>query len=94
MEDAKQVGLHRVSDAVILAGPDTLGISFDEMSSELREQMQSADLVLAKGQANYYVLSEYKDQVAGDIACLFRTKCDIVSNIFGESGEIGIAVLL
>ena len=94
MEDAEFVGLPEVADEVIIAGPDTLGLSFTEMSDEMREQLKKADVLIAKGQANFYVFSEYKDQVPGEIISLFRTKCDCVSNLFGHSGHINIATIL
>jgi len=74
--------------------PDTLGISSEEMSDELRENLQTADIVIAKGQANYYALSEYRPKAGGKIACLFKTKCDYVSNIFGKNGKVNLAVIL
>ena len=74
--------------------PDTLDISLEEMSDELRENLQTADIVIAKGQANYYALSEYRPKAGGKIACLFRTKCDYVSNVFGNIGKVNLAVIL
>ncbi|MCK4240511.1 MAG: DUF89 family protein, partial [Candidatus Atribacteria bacterium] len=53
---------------IILAGPDTLGISLNEMSDQLKRELQNADLVIAKGQANYYALTEYRPKVPGKIA--------------------------
>ena len=94
MDDAQQVGLHEAATSVILAGPDTLGISFDEMSEELREEIARADLIIAKGQANYYVFSEHKDEVNCPIVSLFRTKCPVVYNIFHASDNISIAAIL
>ena len=94
MEDGETVGLQEAASEIILAGPDTLGISLDEMSEELKRGLQTADLVIAKGQANYYALTEYRSKVPGKIAYLFRTKCEIVSNDLGETGKINIALLL
>jgi len=94
IEDGETVGLQEAASKIILAGPDTLGISLSEMSDQLKRELQTADLVIAKGQANYYALTEYKSEVPGEIACLFRTKCEIVSNDLGETGKINIAVLL
>lgn len=94
LEDGKKVGLQKVVSQVILTGSDTLGISLQEMSDELREHLQTADMVIAKGQANYYALSEYKPRVKGKIVCLFRTKCDLVSNVFGRTGKISLAVII
>ena len=94
IEDGETVGLQEAASKIILAGPDTLGISLDEMSYELKEALRTADLIIAKGQANYYALTEYRSKVPGEISCLFRTKCEIVSNDLGETGKINIAILL
>jgi len=93
-EDGETVDLQEAASKIILAGPDTLGISLNEMSDQLKEGLQTADLIIAKGQANYYALSEYKSKVPGKIACLFRTKCEIISNELGETGKINVAILL
>lgn len=94
MEDAQQVKLRQAASSVILAGPDTLGISFEEMWKELRTELSQADLVISKGQANYYVFSQHKDEVSGSIACLFRTKCQVVSSIFNSPTDISIAAII
>ena len=94
MEDGETVGLQEAASEIILAGTDTLGISLNEMSDQLKRELQTADLVIAKGQANYYALTEYRSKVPGEIACLFRTKCEIVSNDLGETGKINVAILL
>jgi len=94
IEDGETVGLQEAASKIILAGPDTLGISLNEMSEQLKQELQTADLVIAKGQANYYALTEYKSKVPGEIACLFRTKCELVSNDLGETGKINLAILL
>lgn len=94
MDDAKQVKLHEASSSVILAGPDTLGISFYEMAREFEEELSRTDLVIAKGQANYYVFSEHKNEVNCPIVCLFRTKCRVVSSMFHAAENINIAAIL
>ncbi len=94
IEDGETVGLQEAASKIILAGTDTLGISLNEMSDQLKREFQTADLVIAKGQANYYALTEYRSEVPGEIACLFRTKCEIVTNELGETGKINVAILL
>ena len=94
VEDGETVGLQEAASEIILAGPDTLGISLNEMSDQLKRELQTADLIIAKGQANYYALTEYRPNVPGQIACLFRTKCELVSNDLGETGKINVATLL
>jgi len=94
IEDGETVSLQEAASEIILAGPDTLGISLDEVSDRLKGELQTADLVIAKGQANYYALTEYSSKVPGEIACLFRTKCELVTNELGETGKINVAILL
>ncbi|MFB0546352.1 MAG: DUF89 domain-containing protein [Anaerolineae bacterium] len=97
MEDAVQVGLDRTVP-LIVAGPDTLGISLEEMFDDLREALKTADLVVTKGQANFYVMEEYqKARLGGEsqkIACLFSTKCDPIAAKFHLKGKVNIAALL
>jgi len=94
IEDARIVGLQGASDKIILAGPDTLGISWEEASSELRADLQRAELIIAKGQANYYVLSEHRKEIPGRVFCLFTTKCEPVSRNFGLTGKRMVATFL
>jgi hypothetical protein len=94
MKDAKSVGLSAVSDKIILVGPDTLGLSFDEAPDICREELQKADLIIAKGQANYCMFSEKNPLVRGRVVCLFRTKCDLVARMFGGQGHMSVATFL
>lgn len=94
MDDAQQVKLHEAATSVILAGPDTLGISFEEMSEEFKRELSKADLVIAKGQANYYVFSQHKHEVNCPIVSLLRTKCHLVWDIFDAAENINIATIL
>lgn len=94
LEDAQAVGLEEVAERIIIAGPDTLGISFEEMSGEMLQEIYSTQLIIAKGQANFYSFSEYHARIPSPIVCLFRTKCDFVAHLFGKNGAINIACLL
>ena len=94
MEDALELGLDRIVDRLILAGPDTLGISPYEMSRELQEALSWADVILAKGQANLYAMTELAPKISAPIIHLLRTKCDYASARFQRSGKIGVAAIL
>lgn len=94
LNDAEEINLSASGARIIIAGPDTLGISWEEKSKDLTDALDEADIVIAKGQANFYVFSEYKEQIPGNIFCFFTTKCDIVSSIFGFKGKINLAVQL
>lgn len=90
MEDGKQAGLFEIADEVILAGPDTLGISLDEMTPELGSALREADLIVSKGQANYYVLTEYIRENPARIAFLFSNKCEPVAKTLELTGKNNI----
>lgn len=91
-EDGEEVNLLRSPVKVILAGPDTLGISWREKSEVLSRAIKEADIIITKGQANYYVFSQYRAEIPGRLFCLFTTKCDPVSEKFGFKGKINLAV--
>ena len=94
MEDGRMVGLDAAVDRLIVAGPDTLGISWEEASPELQEAMRSARLIIAKGQANYYVFSEHKDKLSAEIFCLFTIKCQPVADVLGVQPKQAVGVFL
>ena len=94
IEDGRMVGLDRAVDRLIVAGPDTLGISWEEASPELREAMRSARLIVAKGQANYYVFSEHREEVSAEVFCLFTIKCQPVADAVGVQPKQAVAIFL
>ena len=94
MEDGEVIGIGEVASRVILAGPDTLGISWREKSADLAEALSWAELVITKGQANFYAMYTYRDDIPGRIATLFTSKCDVVTSLFGLKGKINIISLL
>ncbi len=94
MEDGRMVGLEAAVDRLIVAGPDTLGISWEEASPELKEAMQSAPLIIAKGQANYYVFSEHRSKLPGEIFCLFTIKCQPVADVIGVQPKQAVGIFL
>jgi uncharacterized protein with ATP-grasp and redox domains len=94
LEDGHRVGLDGVVDRLIQAGPDTLGISWEEASPELREAMRSSRLIIAKGQANYYVLSEHKADLQAEVFCLFTIKCQPVADVVGVQPKQAVGIFL
>ena len=94
MEDGRMVGLDAAVDRLILAGPDTLGISWEEASPELMQAMHSAPLIIAKGQANYYVFSEHRAALTGEVFCLFTIKCQPVADVLGVQPRQAVGIFL
>ncbi|NSB13769.1 damage-control phosphatase ARMT1 family protein [Clostridium beijerinckii] len=77
-EDAYAVGIDEYAE-VIDNGDGSLGTVLDRTSHEFKEVYKKADLVIAKGQANYECLSEEKKK----IYFLLMTKCDVIANDIG-----------
>ena len=95
LSDARAVGLTEMVP-VILTGPDTLGLPLDEMSAQVQRALLASELIVSKGQANYYALSKIMDaghcrvgkdgprvDVQGHVFCLLRTKCQPVAARLG-----------
>jgi uncharacterized protein with ATP-grasp and redox domains len=82
-DDAMFLGLDQQADSIIVAGPDTLGISLREASADLLCELERADLVIAKGQANFYVLSEQAGALHPPVFSLFTVKCEAVGREAG-----------
>lgn len=94
VEDGRRVGLDSAVDRLIVAGPDTLGISWEEASPDLKEAMGKASLIIAKGQANYYVFSEHRAELPGEVCCLFTVKCQPVADVLGVQPKQAVAIFL
>jgi uncharacterized protein with ATP-grasp and redox domains len=93
-QDAHDVGMDTLAP-IVLTGPDTLGLPLDEMSPTMREQLRQADLVLSKGQANYYACSELVRSAPADILCLLCTKCLVAAQSLGlDRPRVNVAVWL
>ena len=78
-EDALAAGVDRVAE-VISTGTDAPGTILPRCSDEFRQQYDNADLVIAKGQANYETLSEEGPKVF----FLLQAKCPVIA------GDVGV----
>ncbi len=77
-EDAYRVGVDAYAD-IVSNGDSSLGTVLYRTSEEFQEIYQKADLVIAKGQANYECLSgEQKN-----IYFLLMTKCKVIADDIG-----------
>jgi uncharacterized protein with ATP-grasp and redox domains len=94
MEDAQAVGMDPLAP-IILTGPDTLGLPLDEMSPQVRAELERADVVISKGQANYYACSELAHELPAAVFCLLRTKCSVASRSLGlNEPQVNVAAVL
>jgi damage-control phosphatase, subfamily I len=91
MEDVWEFGLDKVADRVLTTGSNAIGINIDEISTELSEILPQASLIIAKGMANYEMLSEYPFK---PVAYLMRVKCAPVAESVGAQVGDFIAKLV
>ena len=84
--DAEAAGLFGLVE-VIDNGTDGAGILLDTCSREFQRRFERADLVIAKGQANYETL----DDCPREIFFLLKVKCPLVGRHIGR--EVGSLVI-
>lgn len=77
-EDAYAVGIDEYAE-VIDNGDGSLGTVLNRTSPKFKEIYKKADIVIAKGQANYECLSEENK----NIYFLLMTKCDVIADDIG-----------
>jgi uncharacterized protein with ATP-grasp and redox domains len=77
-EDALAAGADRVAE-IVSTGSDAPGTILDRCSGEFREMYERAELIIAKGQANYETLSEEGPRVF----FLLQTKCPVIARDVG-----------
>jgi len=84
MEDAKIVGLDKICK-VIDTGSNFVGVIREKCSSVFLKGLDSADLVIAKGQGNYETLEGTRP----NLFVILKAKCDAVAqNIGVQEGDL------
>jgi len=90
MEDAKRAHLDREFDEILSTGQLAVGLDIDRVGDRLAEELRSADLIIAKGMANFEALS---DEQLGPIHYLMRAKCSPVARAIGAKRNDNVARL-
>jgi len=86
VDDALAAGLDEVAE-VVSTGSDAPGTILSRCSAEFRALYERAELVIAKGQANYETLSEER----GRLFFLLKVKCPVIARDIGA--PVGSIVL-
>lgn len=92
IEDAVASGMTAEADDVITTGSDCIGIQIDNSSEEFREFFYGADIIIAKGMANWETLTEVP--APAPLLYLLRTKCEPVANAVGVPLNSSVAKLV
>jgi len=78
LEDAEQVSMDEVADRVLGNGCDLPGAVLTRISGEALAEVDDANLIISKGQANYEGLSG----CGRNIFYIFMCKCELFTNRF------------
>jgi uncharacterized protein with ATP-grasp and redox domains len=89
-KDIAGLGIERLVDRIVEVPGFAVGIDLDSLKGPFGKMLRSADLVIAKGMANFESLSETD---MAPIAYLLRTKCDPVASAMGLKKDINAVKL-
>ena len=87
MEDAQQVRLHEAAK-VMHNGTNVAGTWLEGISEEARREIDSADVIISKGQANFETLRK----CGLNVYYIFLCKCDMFARNFGVKRLTGMLV--
>lgn len=91
IEDLRTSGVDRLLDACLTTGTFAIGLDLSRAPPELTEALGDADLVIAKGMANFEALS---DTDVRPVAFLLRSKCLPVSRALGASKDRNVVKVI
>ncbi len=89
-EDALALTFSKVADEIMTTGSNAVGVSFKEMGRDLSRALEDADLIIAKGMANY---ESFSDSHYAPILYLMRIKCESIAEDIEMEREINVAKL-
>ena len=92
IEDALMVGMDKAADELITTGAKAIGIRLDESPQWFIDIYNNAEIILAKGMANWETMTE--TPAPCPTMYLFRTKCEPVANAVGAPEGKSIAYLV
>ncbi len=89
-EDAARSSILEQFDEVLDTGTYAIGVNVEEMGNDLRREMENADLILAKGMANFEALSDHSFR---PILYIMRAKCWPVARSIGALKDDNVVKL-
>jgi hypothetical protein len=90
LPDALDLGLDKQVDRLITTGGFAVGFPFWDMTDELREALEGADLIISKGMGNFECLTETNYR---PVAHLMRIKCQPVADASGAPLGTSVAIV-
>jgi len=89
LSDAIRTGLDKEVDKMFTTSEFRIGLKLENLSEDLKKEITSASLMIAKGMANFEALSDQKVPIP--VAYILRSKCAPVADALGV--PIGINVV-
>lgn len=89
-KDISGLGMEMLVDRIVEAPGFAVGVDIDSLGGPFGKMLRDADLIIAKGMANFESLSETD---LGPIAYLLRTKCSPVARAMGLKKDINAVKL-
>ena len=89
-KDISALGIECIVDRIVEAPGFAVGIDLDSLNGKFGKTMRNADLIIAKGMANFESVSETD---LAPVAYLLRTKCSPVANAMGLKKDINAVKL-
>ncbi|MDW8034334.1 MAG: ARMT1-like domain-containing protein [Nitrososphaerota archaeon] len=83
IEDAKYIGLSDACNRIVTTGDDTIGIVINRASEEFKNELEKADILIAKGQGNFESLIGFEKNIGKPICYVLRAKCKVVAKRLG-----------
>jgi damage-control phosphatase, subfamily I len=87
LQDAQDISLLEVVDEVYTTGCFAVGVDFSRLPREVAQGLHDADVIIAKGMANYESFSE---TAYVPIAYLLRVKCHAIAQSLGLPQNISV----
>lgn len=91
-EDAHRIGLEKHLDRMLTTSAFAIGVDMEKIGKDLRKEMDGADLIIAKGMANFESLGE--ERLRAPIFYLLKAKCIPVASELGVEVEDNVAKLV
>lgn len=89
-KDISGLGMEKLVDRIVEAPGFAVGLNLDSLSGPFGKMLRNADLIIAKGMANFESLSETD---LSPIAYMLRTKCSPVASAMGLKKDINAVKL-
>jgi len=81
LSDAERIGLNKETDEMHTTSEFRIGMKLSSLTDDLQKKIASADLMIAKGMANFESLSD--QDVGIPVAYILRSKCAPVADALG-----------